>query len=147
MSTQSLMQVRMSGEGVVGRRTFLRTLAAGAAVGAVGFKEAMAAAAPQLRKEGMSCVLVFLNGAPSQFETWDPKPGHANGGPTKAIDTAGAGIQVAGHWPGPGGGEEGLLHPAVDDQPRGRAPAGDVPDAHRLPAGRRHQAPDAGLAG
>src|SRR3954470_9086671 len=99
MSTQSLMQVRMSGEGVVGRRTFLRTLAAGAAVGAVGFKEAMAAAAPQLRKEGMSCVLVFLNGAPSQFETWDPKPGHANGGPTKAIDTSVAGIKVAEHWP------------------------------------------------
>ena len=99
MSTQSLMQVRMSGEGVVSRRTFLRTLAGGAAVGAAGFKEAMAAAAPQLRKEGMSCILLFLNGAPSQFETWDPKPGHTNGGPTKAIDTSVAGIKVAEHWP------------------------------------------------
>src|SRR5262245_35130791 len=99
MSTQTLMQVQMSGEGVVGRRTFLRTVVGGAALGAAGFKEAMAAAAPQLRKEGMSCILVFLNGAPSQFETWDPKPGHANGGPTKAIETAVSGIKVAEHWP------------------------------------------------
>jgi hypothetical protein len=100
MSHQTLMQVEMSGEGIVGRRTFLRTVAGGmAAAGTLGFKEAMAAAAPELRKRGMSCVLVFLNGAPSQFETWDPKPGHANGGPTKAIDTAVAGIKVAEHWP------------------------------------------------
>jgi hypothetical protein len=100
MSTQSLMQVRMSGAGVIGRRTFLRTLVGGSvAVAATDFKEAMAAAAPTLRKEGMACILLFLNGAPSQFETWDPKPGHANGGPTKAIDTAVAGIQVAEHWP------------------------------------------------
>jgi hypothetical protein len=100
MSTQNLMQVQMSGEGVIGRRSFLRTITAGAiATGALGFKDAVTAAAPELRKKGMSCILVFLNGAPSQFETWDPKPGHANGGPTKAIDSAVAGIKVAEHWP------------------------------------------------
>lgn len=45
-----------------------------------------------------SCILVWLGGGPSQLETWDPKPGHANGGPTKAIDTAG-GFQIAEHFP------------------------------------------------
>lgn len=100
MTTHNLMQVQMSGDGVLQRRSFLRTLAAGAvAAGTLGFKDAMAAAAPQLRKQGMSCILLFLNGAPSQFETWDPKPGHTNGGPTKAIDTAITGIKVAEHWP------------------------------------------------
>ena len=99
MPGQTLMQVRTDRDGVVSRRAFLRTTAAAAAVGTMGFKEALAAAAPQLRKRGMSCILLFLNGAPSQFETWDPKPGHSNGGPTKAIDTAVAGVKVAEHWP------------------------------------------------
>ena len=40
-------------------------------------------------KEGKIKHFVFVNlvGAPSQFETFDPKPGTANGGPTKAIRT------------------------------------------------------------
>ncbi len=46
----------------------------------------------------MSCILLFMNGGPSQFETFDPKPGHANGGPTKAIDTRVSGIQIAENW-------------------------------------------------
>ena len=36
----------------------------------------------------MACILLWMPGGPSQFETFDPKPGHANGGETKAIDTA-----------------------------------------------------------
>jgi len=33
------------------------------------------------------------------METWDPKPGTENGGPTKAIDTKIAGVQFAEYWP------------------------------------------------
>jgi hypothetical protein len=46
----------------------------------------------------MSCILLFMNGGPSQFETFDPKPGHTNGGPTTAIDTATSGIRIASAW-------------------------------------------------
>src|SRR5262245_32082937 len=68
------------------------------AAGALGWKEAVTLHAEELRKNGMSCILLFMNGGPSQFETFDPKPGHANGGPTKAIDTSVSGIQIAENW-------------------------------------------------
>ena len=44
--------------------------------------------AEQIKKQQRACILVWLAGAPSQMETWDPKPGTGNGGPTKAIKTA-----------------------------------------------------------
>src|SRR5215831_927844 len=42
---------------------------------------------------------MFMRGGPSQFETFDPKPGTSAGGPTKVIDTPVSGIQIAEHWP------------------------------------------------
>jgi len=35
----------------------------------------------QLKAKGRSVILVWLAGGASQFETWDPKPGRATGGP------------------------------------------------------------------
>ena len=55
--------------------------------------------AEQLKQQQRSCILVWLAGAPSQMETWDPKPGTGNGGPTKAIKTALPGVSIAEHWP------------------------------------------------
>src|SRR5436305_15255268 len=99
MTIHSLMHVRTSRDGVVDRRTFFRTVAAGAAAaGVLGWKDAVTLHADELRKQGMSCILLFLNGGPSQFETFDPKPDHANGGPTKAIKTAVSGIEIAENW-------------------------------------------------
>jgi hypothetical protein len=40
-----------------------------------------------------------MAGGPSQFETFDPKPGAETQGPTRAIPTAVSGIAVAEHWP------------------------------------------------
>jgi hypothetical protein len=99
MTLQSLVQVRASGDGVLSRRTFLRSAAAVAGLGAVGFKDALTLQAAELRKRGMACILLFMRGGPSQFETFDPKPDHRNGGPTKAIDTAASGVRIAEHWP------------------------------------------------
>jgi hypothetical protein len=42
-----------------------------------------------------SVIVLWMAGGPSQYETWDPKPGRDNGGPTKAIDTAADGVQYA----------------------------------------------------
>ncbi|GIW81029.1 MAG: hypothetical protein KatS3mg105_2836 [Gemmatales bacterium] len=100
MNTQLLMHVQMSRHGIVSRRGFLRSVSAGAAAaGLLGWKEAVTIHAEELRKQGMACILLFMQGGPSQFETFDPKPGHDNGGPTKAIETAVPGIQIAEHWP------------------------------------------------
>lgn len=46
-----------------------------------------------------SCILLWMSGGPSQMETFDPKEGHENGGPTKAIETSVPGIQVAENLP------------------------------------------------
>jgi hypothetical protein len=58
----------------------------------------MSAQAADLRKQGRAMILLFMQGGPSQLETFDPKPGTENGGPTKAISTAVAGIQIAEGW-------------------------------------------------
>jgi hypothetical protein len=73
-------------------------LGAGAAVGALGWKDALTLHAQELQRRGQSCILLFMRGGPSQFETFDPKPGHANGGPTQAIETAVPGIRIAEGW-------------------------------------------------
>jgi hypothetical protein len=96
MSLQTLMQVQTSADGVVSRRTFLRRAAAGAA--GLGLFETLTAHAQELRRRDMACILLFMRGGPSQFETFDPKPGHANGGSTQAIDTAVNGIRLAAGW-------------------------------------------------
>lgn len=97
MTARTFMHVRTNRDGVVSRRAFLGSLAGTA--GVLGFSDAMTLRADELRKQGLSCIMLFMAGGPSQFETFDPKPGHANGGPTKAIDTALTGVQVAEHWP------------------------------------------------
>ncbi len=43
----------------------------------------------------MALIVLWLRGGPSQIETFDPKPGKAIGGPTRAIPTALPGIAIA----------------------------------------------------
>src|SRR5258706_15257078 len=67
--------------GVLRRRDFLRVVsAAGAAAGALRWPDLMALQADELKKRGMACILLWMQGGPSQFETFSPKPGHENGG-------------------------------------------------------------------
>src|SRR5262249_41026635 len=54
------------------------------------------AAHPKRRK---SSIVPWMPGGPSQTDTFDPKPGHANGGEFKAIETAVPGILVSEHLP------------------------------------------------
>src|SRR5436190_2955249 len=99
MTLQTLVHVRTGRDGVIGRRTFLRRVAAGAAgLGLLGWKDAVTLHAEELRRRGMACILLFMRGGPSQFETFDPKPGTDRGGPTKAIPSAVPGIQIAEGW-------------------------------------------------
>jgi uncharacterized protein (DUF1501 family) len=46
-----------------------------------------------------ACIVLWLNGGPSHLDTFDPKPGTANGGPFKAIKTRAPAIQLSQHLP------------------------------------------------
>src|SRR5262249_48374530 len=55
--------------------------------------------AEELKKRGMSCILLWMQGGPSQYESFDPKPGHECMGPTQVIDTKVPGLKMAEGWP------------------------------------------------
>jgi hypothetical protein len=94
------LHVRMNRDAVLDRRAFLETTALGVGgLTALGWTDAVRGAASDLRKEGLACILLFLQGGPSQFETFDPKQGTRTGGETKAVDTAVKGVQIAENWP------------------------------------------------
>ena len=96
---QTHVHVRVDSRGSVSRRGFLRGVAAGGAAGAgLGWSDYLAAHAGELKKQGRSCILLWMAGGPSQFETFDPKPGAATQGPTRAMATTVPGIQIAEHW-------------------------------------------------
>ncbi len=86
--------------GQVRRRDFLKGIPAAAlAAGALSWQDAMIASAADLRRQGKACILLWMQGGPSQFETFSPLPGHANGGETKSIKTAASGIEISENLP------------------------------------------------
>jgi len=46
------------------------------------------------------CILLWMTGGPSQTDTFDMKPEHANGGEFKEVDTTVPGIRISEHLPG-----------------------------------------------
>lgn len=90
------IQVRRRG---ISRRSFLHGISASAvAAGTMNLRDLMSLQAAELRKQGRAMILLWMAGGPSQFETFDPKPNHNNGGPTRAIKTAVPGIEIAEGW-------------------------------------------------
>jgi hypothetical protein len=89
-----------------GRRDFLGYSMTGlAAVGAsplaaLGQQGTVAEPKKDAKSKKCSTVIrIWLPGAPSQIETFDPKPGRPTGGKAKAIDTAVKGIVVSEYMP------------------------------------------------
>jgi len=81
------------------RRTLLSG-AVGCGVAFGGFSRLFAdSEAAQAAKAQKRVILVFMSGGPSQFETWDPKPGQSTGGPHLAIPTAVSGIHIDEYMP------------------------------------------------
>lgn len=51
--------------------------------------------AEELKRRQKRCILLWLCGAPSQFETWDPKPGRPSSGPFRAMETKLPGVKFS----------------------------------------------------
>jgi hypothetical protein len=85
---------------LLSRRDWLRLSAAGfLGYSLSGWLEAFAADAAAHPQRRRSCILLWMNGGPSQMDTFDLKPGHANGGEFKEIATNVPGIKISEHLP------------------------------------------------
>jgi hypothetical protein len=83
------------------RRLFLKGLAASGAAAVTSFSglftnPVFAEAAQKTQKK---VILLWLCGAPSQFETWDPKPGRPSSGPFGSIPTSIPGVHFSSLMP------------------------------------------------
>lgn len=97
---QHHIQASVDKHRVTSRRDFLRAVGvAGATAGVLSWTDAISLAADDLRKRHKACILLWMAGGPSQFETFSPLPDHPNGGETKAISTSVPGIHIAENLP------------------------------------------------
>ncbi len=84
----------------ISRRDWLRMASVGVAGASMsGWLETMAADTAQNPQRRRSCILLWMSGGPSQTDTFDLKPGHANGGPFKETATSTPGIHISEHLP------------------------------------------------
>ena len=82
------------------RRQFLHAAALSAAgVSFSGWMPRLARAAAGDSARPRHCVLLWMPGGPSQMDTFDLKPGHANGGQFKEIETSVPGLKISEHLP------------------------------------------------
>ena len=83
----------------VARRRFLSGLTASlTGLGVSPWLPSIAQAAAESGKK-RHCVLLWMTGGPSQTDTFDMKPGHANGGTFKEIATSAPGLRFSEHLP------------------------------------------------
>ena len=83
----------------ISRRAFLGTMATGLSglIGSVGAVHAFdqQSITQVLKGKRKNVILLWLAGGPSQFETWDPKPGRPTGGPFAEIPTTVPGVRIS----------------------------------------------------
>jgi hypothetical protein len=82
------------------RRAWLRRAGLGlTAAPLAGWWSGLAARAASDPGRKRACILLWMAGGPSQTDTFDPKPGHANGGPFREIATSVPGVRIGEHLP------------------------------------------------
>jgi hypothetical protein len=82
------------------RRDWMKLSAAGVVGYSMsGWLERLAADTAGDPQRKRACILLWMNGGPSQMDTFDLKPGHANGGPYKEIETSAPGLRISEHLP------------------------------------------------
>jgi hypothetical protein len=83
----------------VSRRQWVQAVSAATlATGTASLSDVMTVRAGDLQRQGRSLIVLWMQGGPSQLETFDPKPGTSNGGETTAIATKTPGVQIASAW-------------------------------------------------
>src|SRR5476649_1480341 len=81
------------------RRDMLKLSAAGVlGTGLSGWLNVLASRAAETRARTKSCILLWMDGGPSHKDTFDMRPGTAQGGPYQAIQTNVPGIQISEHF-------------------------------------------------
>jgi uncharacterized protein DUF1501 len=82
------------------RRDWLRLCTAGVlGTSTSGWFAALADEAARQPARRRACILLWMSGGPSQMDTFDLKPGHANGGPFHEIETSVPGVKFSEHLP------------------------------------------------
>jgi hypothetical protein len=82
------------------RRDWLRLSAAGVMAHSMsGWLETLAADVAAHPKRKRSCILLWMNGGPSQMDTFDLKPGHTNGGPYQEVRTSSPDLRISEYLP------------------------------------------------
>jgi uncharacterized protein (DUF1501 family) len=76
------------------RRDFVR-MSLASAFGAVACPWLPTLALAADKKPAKACIVLWMSGGPSQTDTWDLKPGHKNGGPSKETATPVAGLRIS----------------------------------------------------
>ena len=51
------------------------------------------------KQKAKRCIVLWMEGGPSQLDTFDPKPGQSTGGPVSAIKTSADGIKISEYLP------------------------------------------------
>jgi uncharacterized protein (DUF1501 family) len=98
---RSFVNVSVDSQGQVHRRGFLGHLATATAAGVacLSWRDMLIAQAAEMQKQGKSMILLWMDGGPSQFETFNPKIGSKYQGPSKAISTNVPGLEISEYWP------------------------------------------------
>jgi hypothetical protein len=102
MKSDTVAGVCRSDEHTLHRRRFLQgvgTAGLGSVVTSFAGLFSSPAFAEDVKKKGKRCILLWLCGAPSQFETWDPKPGRPSSGPFGSIATEIPGVRFSSLMP------------------------------------------------
>ncbi|MCA9230587.1 MAG: DUF1501 domain-containing protein [Planctomycetales bacterium] len=81
------------------RREMLRCAGLGWGASCASWLPALAAEVAADPRRHRHCILLWMNGGPSQTDTFDMKPGHANGGEFKEIATRAPGLRFSEHLP------------------------------------------------
>jgi hypothetical protein len=96
----ALLPTSFSSAPRLSRRDLLKLAAAGVTGYSMsGWLETLANQAANHPQRRRACILLWMNGGPSQMDTFDLKPGHVNGGPYREIATSVPGIRISEHLP------------------------------------------------
>jgi len=90
-----------AGYPMLNRRHFLKHLAGYSAMAVAGsqFVQGLVSAAPKLKKNNKSLIILWMSGGPPTIDIWDLKPGQATGGDFKPIKTTVPGVEISEYMP------------------------------------------------